>query len=90
MKHFDFIIIGTGMGGGTLVYALRNSGAKVLLLERGDFCRWSRKSNCLCMLFQAFFLQSLIEVRKGFKHFDFMTYPLIEINYESIFVRNLI
>ena len=37
MKHFDFIIIGTGMGGGTLAYALRNSGAKVLLLERGDF-----------------------------------------------------
>jgi choline dehydrogenase-like flavoprotein len=35
--HYDFIIIGTGMGGGTLVYALRESGAKILLLERGDF-----------------------------------------------------
>ncbi len=35
--HYDFIIIGTGVGGGTLAYALRNSGAKILLLERGDF-----------------------------------------------------
>jgi choline dehydrogenase-like flavoprotein len=34
---YDFIIIGTGIGGGTLAYALRNSGAKILLLERGDF-----------------------------------------------------
>ncbi len=37
MSHYDFIIIGTGIGGGTLAYALKNSGAKVLLLERGDF-----------------------------------------------------
>ena len=36
-KHYDFIIIGTGMGGGTLAYALRDSGASILLLERGDF-----------------------------------------------------
>lgn len=35
--HYDFIIIGTGMGGGTLAYALRGSGAHILLLERGDF-----------------------------------------------------
>ncbi len=35
--HFDIVIIGTGMGGGTLAYALRNSGLNVLLLERGDF-----------------------------------------------------
>jgi len=37
LTHYDFIIIGTGMGGGTLAYALRESGAKILLLERGDF-----------------------------------------------------
>ena len=37
MQHYDFIIIGTGMGGGTLAYALRESGARILLLERGDF-----------------------------------------------------
>ena len=35
MKHYDFIIIGTGMGGGALAYGLRDSGASVLLLERG-------------------------------------------------------
>ncbi len=34
---YDFIIIGTGAGGGTLLYALRNSGAKILVLERGDY-----------------------------------------------------
>ena len=34
---FDIIIIGSGMGGGTLAYALRNSGAKILLIERGDY-----------------------------------------------------
>jgi choline dehydrogenase-like flavoprotein len=38
MKHqFDIIIIGTGMGGGTLAYALHDSGARILLIERGDF-----------------------------------------------------
>lgn len=35
--HYDFIIVGTGMGGGTLAYALRESGANILLIERGDF-----------------------------------------------------
>jgi choline dehydrogenase-like flavoprotein len=34
---YDIIIIGTGAGGGTLAYALRDSGARVLLIERGDF-----------------------------------------------------
>jgi choline dehydrogenase-like flavoprotein len=34
---YDFIIIGTGAGGGTLLYALHDSGAKILVLERGDF-----------------------------------------------------
>jgi choline dehydrogenase-like flavoprotein len=37
MTHFDIIIIGTGMGGGTLAWVLRDSGANVLLLERGDY-----------------------------------------------------
>ena len=36
-NHYDIIIIGSGMGGGTLAYALRESGARILLLERGDF-----------------------------------------------------
>jgi choline dehydrogenase-like flavoprotein len=34
---YDCIIIGTGAGGGTLAYALRGSGARVLIIERGDF-----------------------------------------------------
>jgi choline dehydrogenase-like flavoprotein len=37
MNTYDLVIIGTGMGGGTLAYALRHSGRKILLLERGDF-----------------------------------------------------
>jgi choline dehydrogenase-like flavoprotein len=34
---YDIAIIGSGMGGGTLAYALRESGARVLLVEQGDF-----------------------------------------------------
>lgn len=34
---YDIVIIGGGMGGGTLAYALRNSGARILIVERGDF-----------------------------------------------------
>ena len=36
-RHADIVIVGTGMGGGTLAWALRDCGAHVLLLERGDF-----------------------------------------------------
>ena len=36
-RHADVVIVGSGMGGGTLAWALRDSGARVLLLERGDF-----------------------------------------------------
>src|SRR5262245_52429534 len=35
--HADVAIVGTGMGGGTLARALRDCGAKVLLIERGAF-----------------------------------------------------
>src|ERR1700751_3889008 len=34
---FDFIIIGSGAGGGTLAYRLAPSGKKILLIERGPF-----------------------------------------------------
>jgi choline dehydrogenase-like flavoprotein len=45
---YDIAIIGTGMGGGTLAYALRDSGARILLVERGDYLpqepeNWSPK-----------------------------------------------
>lgn len=38
-EQYDFIIIGTGAGGGTLVHKLKNSGKKILVLERGDFLK---------------------------------------------------
>jgi len=33
----DIVIVGSGMGGGTLAYALRDRGAKVLIVERGGY-----------------------------------------------------
>lgn len=33
----DIAILGSGMGGSTLAYALRESGARVILVDRGDF-----------------------------------------------------
>ena len=36
-EHAEVVIVGAGMGGGTLAWALRDCGAKVLLIERGDF-----------------------------------------------------
>ena len=35
--NWDIVIIGSGMGGGTLARTLMNSGAKILIVERGDF-----------------------------------------------------
>lgn len=37
MEHYDIIIIGTGAGGGTLLHRLKDSGKKILVLERGKF-----------------------------------------------------
>ncbi len=37
MSAYDIIIIGTGAGGGTLVHALKDSGKKILVLERGTY-----------------------------------------------------
>ena len=35
--QFDIIIIGTGAGGGTIAHALSDTGARILIVERGDF-----------------------------------------------------
>lgn len=36
-QQFDIVVIGSGAGGGTIVGALADSGASILLLERGTF-----------------------------------------------------
>ena len=36
-EYFDVIIIGSGAGGGTLAYALSDTAARILIVERGDF-----------------------------------------------------
>jgi len=36
-ERFDVVIIGTGAGGGTMAQALADSGARILLVERGTF-----------------------------------------------------
>jgi choline dehydrogenase-like flavoprotein len=41
---YDVIIVGSGMGGGTLAYALKDSGARVLLIERGDYVPYERQN----------------------------------------------
>jgi choline dehydrogenase-like flavoprotein len=40
----DIAIVGSGMGGATAAYALRNSGARVLVLEQGDFLPHEREN----------------------------------------------
>jgi choline dehydrogenase-like flavoprotein len=35
--HYDVVIIGSGAGGGTMAYALADTAARILILERGDF-----------------------------------------------------
>ena len=37
MEKYDIIIIGTGAGGGTILHKLKDSGKKILVLERGSF-----------------------------------------------------
>jgi choline dehydrogenase-like flavoprotein len=37
VRHFDFIIVGSGAGGGTMARALAETGASILVIERGGF-----------------------------------------------------
>jgi choline dehydrogenase-like flavoprotein len=36
-RQFDVVIIGSGAGGGTMLQALAGTGARILVVERGDF-----------------------------------------------------
>ena len=36
-ERFDIVIIGSGAGGGTMAHALAPTGARILIVERGDF-----------------------------------------------------
>jgi len=49
MNRYDLVIVGSGIGGGTLAWGLKDSGAKILIVERGDFLpqepqNWSPES----------------------------------------------
>ena len=48
--RYDFIIIGTGAGGGTLAHTVAASGKRILLLERGISCRgkWTTGTRGRC------------------------------------------
>ena len=35
-ENFDVVIIGSGMGGGTVAQELADTGARILIVERGD------------------------------------------------------
>jgi len=43
-NHYDIVIIGSGAGGGTLVWKLAPSGKRILLLERGGFVPREREN----------------------------------------------
>src|ERR1700694_411806 len=40
----DIAVIGAGVGGATLAWALRESGARVLVIEKGDFLPRERQN----------------------------------------------
>ena len=42
--EYDVIIIGSGAGGGTLAHALAEMGAKILILERGQYLRREKEN----------------------------------------------
>src|SRR6478735_9406046 len=37
VERYDVIVIGSGAGGGTLVHTMAPAGARILLLERGNY-----------------------------------------------------
>jgi len=41
---FDFVIIGSGMGGAAVAHVLKETGRTILILERGDFLKQEREN----------------------------------------------
>ncbi len=79
--HYDFIIIGTGAGGGTLVHKLAASGKKILVLERGDFVKRDL-DNCAM-----WFSIRLNDLKPLFRYLDFHSLSLIHEMPISCFLR---
>lgn len=43
-RHYDFIIVGSGPGGGTMAWRLAQTGKRILLLERGNYLPREREN----------------------------------------------
>ncbi|MCB1118118.1 MAG: NAD(P)-binding protein, partial [Chlamydiia bacterium] len=41
---YDYIIIGTGAGGGTIAHKLAPTGKKILILERGNYLKRAKEN----------------------------------------------
>ena len=52
MKTIDFLIIGSGIGGATLAYALAPTGANIVILERGEHLKDSHEARDLSAIFK--------------------------------------
>ena len=57
-EHADVVIIGSGVGGATLAYALAGKDIKVLILERGAFLPLSRECADARAIFQRGFFRN--------------------------------
>ncbi|MDA3958597.1 hypothetical protein [Oceanispirochaeta sp.] len=41
---YDFLIIGSGMGRSSIAHALKDSGASILMIERGGFIKQEKEN----------------------------------------------
>ncbi|WP_170381935.1 GMC oxidoreductase [Ruegeria atlantica] len=58
MSSFDYIIVGSGIGGATLAYALAPSGANIVILERGEHLKDCPEARDLTAIFKKGFFRS--------------------------------
>jgi len=43
-SHYDLVVVGAGMGGSALTYALRDTELSILILERGSYIRQEQQN----------------------------------------------